>query len=81
MNHPIYQDITGQNDVEERFDQWFGKFDELEKSDVWKKLPDREKAFAVQMEQDRIQGIVRPEATRMSAFDDLTDTDNLNYLA
>ena len=79
--HPMYQELTSQYDVEDQFEQWFGNFDKLEKDDVWKKLPDRDKALAAMVEQDRIQGIVRPETQRMAAFDDPTDEDNMNYLA
>lgn len=77
----MYQELTSQYDVEDQFEQWFGNFDKLEKDDVWKKLPDRDKALAAMVEQDRIQGIVRPETQRMAAFDDPTDEDNMNYLA
>ena len=67
--------------MEEVFDEWFGKFNDLEKEDAWRRLPDREKRLASQLEQDRVQGIVRPEHQRLAAFDDPTDMDNMNYLA
>lgn len=79
--HPIYRDISGNYDVEKVFRDWFGRFDELEKTDIWMQMPDKDKAWAVQMERDRVAGVVRADAPRMRAFDDPTDQENMNYLA
>lgn len=36
--------------------EWFGRFEELEKSDVWHKLTASERAYAKQIEEKRKQG-------------------------
>ena len=50
VNHPMYKELSSQYDVEDQFEQWFGKFDNLEKDDVWKRLPDSDKALAALIE-------------------------------
>ena len=77
----MYQELTNQDDIEDQFDQWFGDFDQLEKYDVWRKLPERDRALAARIEQDNKKGIVRPETQRMAAFEDPTDQENMNSLA
>lgn len=41
----MYQDITHEFDVKEVIENWFGSFDDLEESDVWKALTVAERGF------------------------------------
>jgi len=56
----MYQGITQNDNIKEIFDEWFGRFHELEKDDVWKELTDAEKIWARQQEEDRLRGVLKP---------------------
>ena len=81
MEQPIYQGITANYNVEEVCNNWFDKFHELEKGDVWGKMTDVEKEYVKKVEDDRIMGRVDPsERGYTRAFDDVTDHTNIGFI-
>jgi len=46
LNHPLYKRIGHEFDSEEVFNEWFDRFTELEKADVWKGLNVAQKNWA-----------------------------------
>ena len=79
----LYQKITDQYDVNKEIRNWYDEFDGLEKEDVWRKLPAEERAFATQLAKDRVAGLVDEVAVqrKMGPFDDMTDAENMNFIA
>lgn len=77
----MFQGITHNFKVDKLFKEWFGRFTELEKADIWKGLSEGEKNWARQQEENRIKGIVSPPDVTLRAFDDFTDETNFGFIS
>ena len=56
QQHKMYQDITHDFDVQQVIEQWFGSFDDLEESDVWKALTVAERGFFLKVKENKDKG-------------------------
>ena len=77
----IYQAISHNYNVNQVITEWYGRFEELERSQVWAKMKPSEKAWVMQVESDRVKGVKRDVDHHTRAFDDFTVADNMGFIA
>lgn len=81
-SHKIYTGLSNEYHVDNVIQDWFGNFENLEKDDAWRNLSVAERAYAVQREKEKIEGVKNYVEIEQvgSAFNDASDENNLGLI-